>query len=66
MDTLQLMKDRHSVRQYINQPIERNLSMFIFNLQKVEGIELKSHTQAYEFMHKQGKREVSEKIQRLK
>lgn len=33
---------------------ERNLSMFIFNLQKVEGIELKSHTQAYEFMHKQG------------
>lgn len=33
---------------------ERSLSMFIFNLQKVEGIELKSHTQAYEFMHKQG------------
>lgn len=33
---------------------ERNLSMFIFNLQKVEGIELKSHIQAYEFMHKQG------------
>lgn len=33
---------------------KRNLSMFIFNLQKVEGIELKSHTQAYEFMHKQG------------
>lgn len=33
---------------------ERNLSMFVFNLQKVEGIELKSHTQAYEFMHKQG------------
>ena len=33
---------------------ERNLSMFIFNLQKVEGIELKSHTQAYDFMHKQG------------
>ena len=33
---------------------ERNLSMFIFNLQKVEGIESKSHTQAYEFMHKQG------------
>lgn len=33
---------------------ERNLSMFIFNLQKVEGLELSSHTQAYEFMHKQG------------
>ena len=33
---------------------ERNLSLFIFNLQKVEGIELKSHTQAYDFMHKQG------------
>lgn len=33
---------------------ERNLSMFIFNLQKVEGKEFISHTQAYEFMHKQG------------
>lgn len=33
---------------------ERNLSMFIFNLQKVEGKELSSHTDAYEFMHKQG------------
>lgn len=33
---------------------ERNLSMFIFNLQKAEGREFSSHTQAYEFMHKQG------------
>ena len=33
---------------------KRNLSMFIFNLQKVEGKEFLSHTQAYEFMHKQG------------
>lgn len=33
---------------------ERNLSMFIFNLQKVEGMELKSHTEAYEFMQSQG------------
>lgn len=33
---------------------ERNLSMFIFNLQKVEGIKLSSHTEAYEFMRKQG------------
>ena len=33
---------------------ERNLSMFIFNLQKVEGMELTSHTKAYEFMHSQG------------
>lgn len=33
---------------------ERNLSMFIFNLQKAEGKEFTSHIQAYEFMHKQG------------
>lgn len=33
---------------------ERNLSMFIFNLQKAEGKDFKTHTQAYEFMHKQG------------
>lgn len=33
---------------------ERNLSMFIFNLQKVEGKEILSHTDAYEFMYKQG------------
>ncbi len=37
---------------------ERNLSMFIFNLQKIEGTvdgkELLTHTQAYEFMHSQG------------
>lgn len=33
---------------------ERNLSMFIFNLQKAEGKEFVSHTQAYEFMHRQG------------
>ena len=33
---------------------ERNLSMFIFNLQKAEGKDFITHTQAYEFMHKQG------------
>lgn len=33
---------------------ERSLSMFIFNLQKAEGREFSSHTQAYEFMYKQG------------
>lgn len=33
---------------------ERNLSMFIFNLQKVEGKEFTTHTQAYEFMVSQG------------
>lgn len=33
---------------------ERNLSMFIFNLQKVEGKDFSTHTQAYEFMQKQG------------
>lgn len=30
MDTLQLMKDRHSVRQYINQPIEQD-KRFVIN-----------------------------------
>ncbi|MBO4780429.1 MAG: NAD-dependent DNA ligase LigA, partial [Selenomonadaceae bacterium] len=29
---------------------ERRLSMFVFNLQKVEGVELKSHVEAYNFM----------------
>ena len=33
---------------------ERNLSMFIFNIQKVEGMEFKSHTEGYEFLKKQG------------
>ncbi|MBR6012370.1 MAG: NAD-dependent DNA ligase LigA [Selenomonadaceae bacterium] len=31
---------------------ERNLSMFVFNLQKVEGKNFSSHTEAYEFMQK--------------
>ena len=33
---------------------ERNLSMFIFNIQKVEGYEFKSHTEGYEFLKNQG------------
>ena len=33
---------------------DRQLSMFVFNLQKVEGREFASHTEAYEFMKKQG------------
>ena len=33
---------------------ERNLSMFIFNLQTVTGREFATHTEAYEFMKKQG------------
>lgn len=33
---------------------ERNLSMFIFNLQKIEGKDISSHIDAYEFMNKQG------------
>ena len=33
---------------------ERNLSMFVFNLQTAEGIEFSTHTEAYEFMKKQG------------
>lgn len=37
---------------------ERNLSMFIFNLQKVEGKDFSTHTQAYEFMQKQGMKTI--------
>ena len=33
---------------------ERKLSMFVFNLQKIDGLELKSHTDAYEFMARNG------------
>ena len=33
---------------------DRQLSMFVFNLQRVEGREFTSHTEAYEFMKKQG------------
>ena len=33
---------------------DRQLSMFVFNLQRVEGREFASHTGAYEFMKKQG------------
>ena len=33
---------------------ERNLSMFVFNLQRAEGREFATHTAAYEFMKKQG------------
>lgn len=33
---------------------ERNLSMFIFNIQDVKGMEFETHTQGYEFLKKQG------------
>ena len=33
---------------------ERKLSMFVFNLQRVEGHSFSSHTEAYEFMRAQG------------
>lgn len=33
---------------------ERKLSMFVFNLQKVEGKEFATHTEAYDFMKAQG------------
>ena len=33
---------------------ERGLSMFVFNLQKAEGREFSTHTEAYEFMKRQG------------
>ena len=33
---------------------ERKLSMFVFNLQKVEGAEIRSHVEAYNFMARNG------------
>lgn len=33
---------------------ERNLSMFIFNVQDVKGMEFETHTQGYEFLKRQG------------
>ncbi len=33
---------------------ERNLSMFVFNLQKIDGAEISSHTDAYNFMIRNG------------
>ncbi len=33
---------------------ERELSMFIFNIQQVRGMEIKTHTQGYEFLKKEG------------
>lgn len=33
---------------------ERDLSLFIFNIQQVRGMEFKTHTEGYEFLKKQG------------
>lgn len=33
---------------------ERNLSMFIFNIQQIKGVSFETHTQGYEFLKKQG------------
>ncbi len=33
---------------------ERNLSMFVFNVQQVRGLEFATHTQGYDFLKKQG------------
>ena len=33
---------------------ERKLSMFVFNLQAIDGAEIQSHTQAYDFMTRKG------------
>ena len=33
---------------------ERKLSMFVFNLQKIDGVEISSHTDAYDFMARNG------------
>lgn len=33
---------------------ERNLSLFVFNLQKIVGLDLRTHTEAYDFMARNG------------
>ena len=33
---------------------ERNLSMFVFNIQEVQGKEFKSHTEGYEYLKSNG------------
>ncbi len=38
---------------------ERKLSMFVFNLQKIVGVELASHTAAYDFMSRNGIKIIS-------
>ena len=38
---------------------ERKLSMFVFNLQKIVGVELSSHTAAYDFMSRNGIKIIS-------
>ena len=38
---------------------ERKLSMFVFNLQKIDGLELDSHTAAYKFMARNGIKIIS-------
>ena len=38
---------------------ERRLSMFVFNLQKIDGVELLSHTEAYNFMTRNGIKIIS-------
>lgn len=44
-----------TLRQLDNRIVrERKLSMFVFNLQKIDGIEIKSHTEAYDFMTRNG------------
>ena len=39
---------------------ERNLSMFVFNLQKVEGKNFSTHTEAYDFMKENGIKIISD------
>lgn len=39
---------------------ERKLSMFIFNVQDVKGMEFKTHTEGYEFLKKQGIRVIED------
>ena len=39
---------------------ERNLSLFIFNIQQVRGMEFATHTEGYEFLKKQGIRVIDD------
>lgn len=39
---------------------ERNLSMFVFNIQQIRGIAFETHTQGYEYLKKQGIRVIDD------
>ncbi|MGN0106396.1 MAG: NAD-dependent DNA ligase LigA, partial [Hominilimicola sp.] len=40
---------------------KRNLDIFIFNIQQIQGVEIKTHTQGLEFLHEQGFKTILDK-----